>query len=94
MISQPQHPVLYDETVPDILIIAPPNKPMSSSWDPKLLKTVFILIPEFKALMIRVEGDITVEQVMYLLLQKYKLAFVNPVISVENRGLSTEQIHR
>ena len=59
-----------------------------------MLKTVYVIIPENRALMIRVEGDITVEKVKEILRIKYPLGFVNSVMSVKNKALSEESFGR
>ena len=85
-------PVLYDEeTVTDVLFIGVPNQ---KEWDKKLLKIIYVIIPNFKVLMIRNQSNATVQDAKDLLLFKYKLAYVNPKICHKGQELEEESLDR
>ena len=85
-------PVLYDEeTVTDVIFIGVPNQ---NEWDKKLLKNIYVIIPNFKVLMIRNQSSAKVRDAKDLLLFKYKLALYNPQICHKGQVLEEESLDR
>ena len=90
--KETQQYVLYDDTtVPDVIYIGKPNV---TNWDYKRLKTVKLIIPNFKILMLRMDGDLSIGKVKDLLQLKFHMPYINPVISVNNQALSEEMFSR
>ena len=82
--------IIFEPIIPDVLYIGASE---TRTWDPRHLKTSYVIVPNFKVFKVRSVQDMPVSIMKDLLKQKFQIAFVQPCLSHKNQELKDEMLH-